>query len=98
MQILLSHAFRQPSGGKIRTGIRQRHTFSQGELPDGVGVSVSDVHGPVSRRSNIVRHVKVLPEEEAHTRGVSLSLNSSGKGRKTKQSPQQNDKPLNQSN
>lgn len=57
----------------------QQHTFSQGELPDSVGVSISNVHGPVSGRSNIVRHVKVLPREEAHTRGGEPLLEFFGK-------------------
>ena len=37
-------------------------TLSQGELPHGVGVSVSNKHGPIFRRSDVMRHVKVLPK------------------------------------
>lgn len=57
---------------KCRQKYCTKHTFSRSELPHGVGVSISNIHSPVFRCSNVMRHVKVLPKREADVRGEPL--------------------------
>lgn len=66
--VLASHVFKQLTGGQMWTMRHKIHTFGQGELPHSFGLRVPNIHSPVFRSNDIMRHVKVLEGTETRVR------------------------------